>query len=448
MNLKRFICFVSLVVFACLLTACTGNESSTTTESSWQTASALVDNARYPLIGSDQKGNMITVWMEPDGIYSAYFDKHIGWDLPQRIAERTAPFIVFSNIHLAVNAKGDAVVAWIHDGGSLDYSIQTAKYRAGSGWSAPQQLTPPNSVFFLDVALDANSNAIIAWTGWDFPVFRRNVFASRSLQSSEWDTPQPIGTNIWDAQYPRIATDSAGNAFVLWVEGEFSSNNVYVNRYTVNSGWSTPQQIATNVSSALWTNISFDITGNAMAVWAQQDSTSRTHIYSCRYAAGSGWGNAVIIDSNTLDSILPSLAVDSVGRFHVAWVQYTATGSDIYSSYNTLASGWEAPVLIGTGGFTSSPRVAADDLGNVFAAWQLYDPNDVYPGDAKVYANRYATESGWGSQGKITTVLGGADPPEIAVDPQGHATVIWSQSVSSITPGSPQYGIFTSRFQW
>ena len=306
----------------------------------------------------------------------------------------------------------------------------------------PQQLTPPNTVFYLDVALDANSNAIIAWTGWDFPVARRNVFASRSLPSSGWDTPQPIGTNIWDAEYPRIAIDSAGNAFVLWVEGEFSSNDVYVNRYTINAGWSTPQQIATNAGSAAWSNIVFDKSGNAMAVWGQSDSANHYNIYSCRYAAGSGWGNSVIMDDNTFDSIEPSLAADSTGSFRAAWVQFTATGADIYSSHYTLTNGWEPPVLIGTGGIACSPRVAADGAGNVFAAWQQYDPNDVYPGDAKVYANRYATESGWSSQKKITNALGGADVPEIAVDPHGYATVIWSQSVEYISPGSPQYEIF------
>lgn len=446
MKLARVIIFISLAVVACLLSAC-GDDGSSSADGSWKNSSALVDNARYPLIGSDGNGNMTTVWVQPDGIYSAYFDSQLGWGAPLRIAERTASYINFRDIHLAVNAKGDAVVAWVHEGDSANYFIQTVKYTAGSGWSAPQQLTPPNTVFSLDLALDANSTAMIAWTGWDFPVARRNVFASRSMQSSGWDAPQPIGTNTWDAQYPRIAVDGAGNAFVFWAEGEFASNNVYVNHYTVDSGWSTPQHIAANTGSALWTNISFDKTGNAMAVWAQQDSTTRTHIYSCRYVAGNGWGSAVIIDSNTLDSTEPALTMESSGVFRAVWVQFTGTGSDVYSSRTTASNGWETPLLIGSGGFANSPRVAADGIGNVFTAWQQHDPNDIFAGDAKVYANHFKAGSGWSSQSQLKNALGSADAPEIAVDPQGHATVIWSQSVGSIPPGSIQYGIFASRYQ-
>jgi len=442
MKLKRMILFLTVAVFACLLSACTGDGTSPA-DGSWKSASTLVADARYPLISTDGNGNMTTIWEQSDGIYSAYFDIHLGWRPPQKIMDRTTPFFRFSDIHLAVNAKGDAVVAWIRDD-FPNFFIQTVKYTTGSGWSTPQQLTPPNTVFSITVALDANSNAMIAWTGWDFPVTRRNVFASRSSQFSEWDAPQPIGTNIWDAQYPRIAIDSAGNAFVLWVEGEFSSNNVYVNRYTVNSGWSTPQQIATNISYSAKTNIAFDKTGNAMAVWGQNDSTNGSHIYSCRYVAGNGWGSAGIIDSNTLDSMEPALTVDSSGSFRAVWVQFTGTSYDIYSSRSLTSNVWESPQLIGTGSNASAPRVAADDLGNVFAAWQQYDPNVVYTGDDKVYANRFIAGKGWGSQKQLKNTLGSAEVPGLAVDPQGHATVIWAQS-SVTLPGSTD--IFTCRFQ-
>lgn len=443
MNLKRMIFFLTLVIFACLLSACASDESPPA-DSSWKAASTLVTNARYPTIGSDGNGNLITVWEQPEGIYSACFDSHTGWGVPQKIMENTVPYVFrFRDIHLAVNAKGDAVVAWIRED-YPNYFIQTIRYSAGSGWDTPQQLTPPNTVYSFDLALDANSNAIITWTGMDSPVVRLTVFASRSMPSSEWDVPQMIGTNIWDATYPRIAIDNIGNAFVLWVEGEFSSNNVYVNRYTINSGWGTPQQIATNVSSALLTNISFDETGNAMAVWAQQDLTNRAHIYSCMYVAGSGWGGTAVVDSNTLDSIEPALTVENSGSFRAVWVQYTGVGNDIYSSRFSLATGWEAPLLIGTGGNARSPRVSVDGADNVFATWQQYDPNDIYAGDAKIYANRYTAGSGWGLQTKLTNALGGAEAPGLTVDPQGHATAIWSQG-SVTLPGTTD--IFTSRFQ-
>jgi hypothetical protein len=267
------------------------------------------------------------------------------------------------------------------------------------------------------------------------------------MQESGWDSPQTFGVDNRLAAYPKIAVDSAGNAFVLWLEGESYPNNVYVNRYSPGTGWSSPQQIATNVGPAAWTNISFDKSGNAMAIWGQSDSSDHYRIYSCRYVAGSGWGESGVVDNNTLDSIEPALTVDSSGSFRSVWVQFTGTSSEIYGSRYTAGSGWDAPQLIGTGGNARSPRVATDHLGNVFAAWQQYDPNDVYPGDAKVYANRFTAGSGWGSQSQLMNTLGGADVPELAVDSRGHASVIWSQSVGYITFGEIKYGIFADRFQ-
>jgi hypothetical protein len=375
--------------------------SFSTRDGAWKDASLLIDNARNPLIGADGNGNMIAIWVLSDGLYSSYFDVNLGWGAPQKIVERTTQNVFFTNLHLAVNAKGDAVAAWVHEEFG-NYFIQTVKY-SGSGWGTPQQLPPPNAVFSLDVALDASSNAMIVWEGWDFPVVRHNIFASRSLQSSGWDAPQPIGTNLWDAQYPRIAIDNTGNAFALWAEGQFGANTVYVNRYTINSGWGSAQQIANNSGSAVWATISFDKTGYAMAVWSQSDSSNQFHIYSCRYVAGSGWGRAVVVDSNTLDSIEPAMTVDSAGNFRAVWTQFTGTSSDVYSSLFIGSSGWGTPQLIGTGGNARSPRVASDGIGNVFAAWRQYDPTDVYPGDAKVYANRYS--AGWGTQLQLKTVL-------------------------------------------
>ncbi|MRR54907.1 MAG: hypothetical protein EG822_10420 [Deltaproteobacteria bacterium] len=448
MKLKTMTVFLAAAALLCSLSSCTGDTSQSASVGTWQDATFLMDNARLPVIGSDGNGNTIAVWWQSDGLYSALFDQGQGWKTPQKIVGSESLAVSLSDVHLAVNAKGDAIVAWVHtDLGEFIQTVQTARYTVSSGWSTPQQLTPPNNmVFNLDIALDASSNAVIAWEGLN-PTSRRNIVVSYSMSASGWDSPHTFGADNRFAQYPKIAVDSAGNAFVLWLEGESYPNNVYVNRYSPDTGWSSPQQIATNVGPAAWTNISFDNSGNAMAVWGQSDSSDYPRIYSCRYVAGSGWGSSEAVDSNTLDSIEPALTVDSSGSFRSVWVQFNGTGNDIYGSRYAAGSGWGAPQLIGTGGNARSPRVATDGLGNAFAVWQQYDPSDVNPGDAKVYANRFTAGSGWGSQRQLKNASGGADAPELAVDSLGHATVIWSQSVGYITPGEIKYGIFADRFQ-
>ena len=428
-----------------MLSAC-GNTDST---GQWSNAELVLANISYPQIsvktGTDGKGNTLAVYNQPDGIYALFFTTHSGLSTPQKIADNPEQYVSFNKLHLAVNDRGDAIAAWVHDQIGNTY-IQTVRYTFGSGWERPRQLPTPNLVFSLDIALDADGNSAIAWEGWDASDVQRHIFASRSLSASEWEAPVLVSTSIWNAQYPRIAMDNTGNAFVLWVEGQFYTSSVNVSRYATNSGWRPPQLIASNSGPAAWTNIAFDDDGNAMALWGQSDGTGHDHIYSCRYAAGTGWGSSVVVDSNTLDSIEPALTLGTNGSFLAIWVQLNGTGSDIYSSRHDAASGWETPRMAGAGGNARSPHIAADGAGNVFVAWQQYDPNDIYSGDANVYVNRFTDESGWRRQKQLKNTLGGAGVPEISVDSNGHATAVWLQSVAS-PPATMLYGMFYSRFQ-
>ncbi len=450
--MTRILSLVALIALLTLLSSCSGNKTSPTGSNvaqnavgTWQDASLLVDDARNPQIAVDGNGNMIAVWTQSDGLYSDYFDANSGWGTPSKIADRTTQAVYFSNIRVAMNAKGDAVVVWVHDE-MYNYFIESVRFSVGSGWGADQKLMPPYLVFSLDIALDANSNALIVWEGIASSTSRNIVYASRSLQNSGWDTPQAISTNVWNAINPHIVVDNKGNAFVFWMESDFSTTtNFYANHYMADSGWGTPELIATTSGSASWANIAFDKAGNAMALWGQSDSSSHYHVYSCRYAVGVGWGSETVIDGNTLNSTKPTLAVDSEGNFWAAWVQFNGTGIDVYSSRYVSSIGWEAPQRIGSGGNAGQPCVAADGLGSIFVAWQQYDINDLV--DVNVYVNCFTAASGWGTQRQLRNSSGAADEPELVADPLGHATVIWSQSVGYTSPGVVRYGLFTSRFQ-
>ena len=59
--------------------------------------------------------------------------------------------------------------------------------------------------------------------------------------------------------------------------------NIVANRYTVGTGWGTAALIETdNAGHATGSEIAFDVSGNAMAVWLQSDGT-RYNIWANRY---------------------------------------------------------------------------------------------------------------------------------------------------------------------
>ena len=91
-----------------------------------------------------------------------------------------------------------------------------------------------------------------------------------------------------------------------------------------------------NTDNAENPQISIDANGNALAVWQQSDDTGK-NIWSNRYTAGSGWGTAEVIETETHDAETPQISVDADGNALAVWKQSDGTNDSIWSNY------WVAP---------------------------------------------------------------------------------------------------------
>ncbi|GFO53997.1 hypothetical protein GMSM_10040 [Geomonas sp. Red276] len=229
----------------------------------------------------------------------------------------------------------------------------------------------------------------------------------------------------------------------MWEEGSSGFNNVYVSAVT-ESEQGVPVPIASIYGIPGTTDIAIDGNGNAVALWSEVVG-SYCHTYACAYTVSEGWGAAVRLDGLTFSSLDPALAVDQAGNFYAAWAQAAGAGlSDIYCTVFRPASGWQSPQQVGTHGMARYPQLAAGPDGKVCCAWQQYDTDTAYRGDATVYGNYFnAAKGGWGTQQPLKTVIGSADAPAVSVDSSGNATVIWAQTMSSGSTSG--YGIFSSR---
>jgi hypothetical protein len=345
---------------------------------------------------------------------------------------------------LAVSKSGHALAAWWNEEIGIVTDVEAVRYVPGSGWGQVENLG--NIGVPQDIAINDAGNAFIVTES--LTTSFKGLTIARYDQTTGWSNDRIgyIDTSTNNG-FPKISVDNSGHGFVLWVEGESGTNNVYVSRRS-GSAWEEPLLIS-SIAGVFeqWTNISIDGKGNAMALWGQQDSSSTSHTYACRYTAAAGWSVAERVDSSVSDSIDQYLTVDSSGNFYAVWSQRTDTiVSTILCSQYSPGSGWQTPRLVGTGSPARSPRVATDSSSNIFAAWLQYDPEDVYPGDAKIYASRFTASSGWSVQKQLRNVQGNADAPDLVVDPSGRATIMWSQSTGSIY-GLIQYGVFFSRFE-
>ena len=89
----------------------------------------------------------------------------------------------------------------------------------------------------------------------------------------------------------------------------------------VDKVWGTPELIETdNSGNAFRPQVGVDGSGNAVAVWYQHDGT-RYNIWSNRYVAGTGWGTAQLIETDSGDAEVPQVGIDGSGNAVAVWQQ-------------------------------------------------------------------------------------------------------------------------------
>jgi len=186
------------------------------------------------------------------------------------------------------------------------------------------------------------------------------------------------------------------------------------------------------VGYAILPPIAIDTNGNAIAVWLQHDGT-RFNIWSNRFIAGTGvgtgWGTAVLIETDNAGSTAdPQIAGNANGSAIAVWAQSDGTRNNIWTNRfiagSGVGTGWGTAVLIETdnAGSASEPQIAIDANGNAIAVWSQSDGTR-----DNIWANRFNVFNGWRTAVLIETGTGGAFGPDVAFNANGSAIAVWTQ---------------------
>ena len=312
--------------------------------------------------------------------------------------------------------------------------FSTAPSDGGSSTTAPTNVG--NDVTFTATASTTGSQ-------WYLAMCKDNAVApgddAAPTCNQGWNTAGLLETdNTGSAIYPQITFDNSGNALAVWKQSDGSMYNIYANRYTAGVGWGTRELIETDDSGVAFSpQIASDPLGNMIAVWQQSDGT-RSNIYANRYVAGSGWSGRVLIETVDEDPESPQVAMDSSGNALAVWQQYDGIRDNIWANRYTAGIGWGTAALIETDntGDANDPQVAMDHLGNALAAWEQFDGIR-----NNIWANRYTAGVGWGTAALIETDnTGTANYPQIDFDNSGNALAVWQHH------DGLRYNIFANRY--
>jgi hypothetical protein len=403
------------------------------------------DNAGHalnPQIAFDSNGNAMAVWQQDDGtrtnIWANSFDSSTNTWQTAELIEIDNAGDAFSP-QIAFDSNGNAMAVWSQDDGTQT-NIWANRFDSSTNtWGTAELIeADAGSAFSPQIAFDSNGNAMAVWSQDDGT--QTNIWANRFDSSTNtWGTAELIEADAGSAFSPQIAFDSNGNAMAVWYQHDGTRTNILANRFDSSTNtWGTAELIETDdAGNAEAPQIAFDSNGNAMAVWQQENSSQKWDIWANRFNSGNTiWGTAVLIETGTGGGYDPQIAIDSNDKALVVWNQYE--GNPVVGSPNNVISriwmnhfngtSWGTALRIdnGTGGGAFRQQISIDINNNAIVVWHQKDANnhDI----RSIWANHFNGDTNnWGTAVLIESGEGNANSPQIAIDSNDKALVVWWQ---------------------
>jgi len=288
------------------------------------------------------------------------------------------------------------------------------------------------------LALNPLGGAVVAWHEWRTSWEMHDLFVSERDLSGTWSIEERANDSLvmFDQQYPRLAIDASGTQYAIWSyrDGINPSDIRFVLR--PDGGHWQPDEIVSQGGQAFeQPDLVVDDAGNAHAVWL---GSWPSIVYYAYRPTGGSWGTPERVDDGP-DGVYryhPRIGISDLGDIYIIYSQI-GSYKDVRFAYRLTGGGWSASELVSADdpgdpyypSNQSEPDLAVDAAGNAYSVWwdTRYDQSDVY------FAYRPA-EGGWSKSYCVhaNARSGRQTSPAIAVDPAGNLFATWHEAVDGV----------------
>lgn len=321
-----------------------------------------------PQVAADGHGRVVAVWRDytpsrtGSVIRTATFDGS-SWSTSEDLSPATTHAF---EPQVAVDERGDAVVLWTENvsGGS---SVVRAAYRRAAGRWVTSGVTSSPGGAGAQVAIDPDGRAVGVW------VQDGQVQTSDRGPTGSWSPPRTLSTRP-DALDPRVAVDADGRTVVVWRATGFRDGLSGIQAATRGQGadWSPTSDLVVTPDGGAWQlSLGVDASGDALAAWSvSSDGNRRSTVYTAVREPGGEWAVEAIDGPAAYDSS-PTIGF-GVGRSSVVvWTGSTeqlAMTRTLYATTHTAGHGWSEPTELAAGAI-AAPVVSVDREGHGTLLW-------------------------------------------------------------------------------
>jgi hypothetical protein len=416
-------------------------------------------------VAASATGNAVVAWSDTvlgeSGYQFVIRAAHFGstWEPEVTISSPAYSAYYATGFSLHADAQGDFLAAW-DEISTAPSAVPTpawelpahpgvARYDHRTGWSAafePAEPDPgaslwpiPNVWSVPAVAMDADGNAVVAWSDSLRSISGQSGFirADRYTNDKGWMGTESaaIVANPLTPIQPSVAIDGAGDAVVAWMEGQ---QRPYAS--TFHGTWSAAAlAAASGYADELGPLVATDTHGGFLAVFSEDDSVS-SDLYASRLEIPGSWSLPQKLDapvstdadgsSKNLDggssvtgefaSSVPALVMNESGDALVTWARTNGTSQSVQAIAFSPGSGWGAParVLSGPGAYNGSLLIDARGDGML-----------IFPSgstDYELAAIPYSPAAGWGSRVTLSSTQAQLGDFSAAMNASGEVAAVWT----------------------
>jgi len=222
---------------------------------------------------------------------------------------------------------------------------------------------------------------------------------------------------------PEIAIAPDGAATAVWRRSNGTSNIIQAATRPPGGSFGAAVDLSATGQNALDPQIAIAPDGTATAVWRRFNGTNFVAQAATRPPGGS-FGAAIDLSATGEDSLAPQVAIAPDGAATVVWTRFNGTNFIIQAATRPPGGSFGAAVdLSATGQDAFNPQIAIAPDGAATVAWQRYDgANDI------IQAGTRPPGGSFGAAVNLSVAGQNASEPQIEVAPDGAATAVWRRS--------------------
>jgi hypothetical protein len=382
----------------------------------------------------DADGDALAVWRSNGLMFSTRSPGDGGWSAPEQISTETQ----IGSATLAVNATGEAVIAWVGFAGTA--AVHTVTRDAAGSFSAETTISPPGEgPGALGVAIDFSGDAVVTWTTQEGPPAVR--VATRPA-GGEFTLADAIPVSGEFGLETTAAIVGKGEVILTWTERD--GEDIIVKAATGSIGataFSATVELAGAGSEAFELGIAVDADGDAVVVWTFNEGSSWSIHSVARSGADGHFSSPVQISSGNGQEDSPRVAMAANGAATIVWSAGLPEQAVESASWSPADGYSDVQQLSAPGAEGTEPAVASNASGDTLVSWgangsvqaaakpsgavEFGAPVTISPpGSVQAPAGTIAPDN--------TSPLGRVRAPAVAIAPDGNGVSAWTYTAPRV----------------